>query len=253
MYASTKKHNRIHRTLRLLLACLLLCLPAQAAQWGTGIGIGWERSPYIGVDGNTRALPLISYRGPSLEIRGLDASYRLAHRGLFEARALLHTRLPAYDPDDSRELRGMQGPETTLEGGLEVRGYSPHGTFAIGVRSDLLGKHDGQQAQLGWSLPQPIGERWTLTPRVQINWQNAQLADSLYAVSPAEARSWRPVFRPGSSWNVEAALGARTQLLDRLILQTSFGMRWLDDSATQSPLIEHRTQPRLALLIAWQW
>ena len=240
--------KRARRAVAATATVLVAVAEASAAQSGrprppvtVGAAVVASPSPYAGIDDPPlTAVPFVNFELGRFYLRGLEAGYRLWQRGPLSVAAVVQPRFQSYQAGDSPALAGMADRRRTAEGG--ARASVRLGRFEAGVRAvtDLLGRHGGQEitADVGWRLG---GRQLSLSPSVGVIWESADFVDYYYGVRPGEATADRPAFEGDAATNRFVALAGRYRLTKRLGLFALVRHTWLDDTITDSPIVDSDT------------
>lgn len=210
-----------------------------SGQLGVGLGMVGQSSPYRNSNAQpVQAIPAIFYIGERLQWTGPRVRYTLS--GSTDWRLALQgdLRLGAYEEADSPYLAGMGDRDTTFMLGLAVIGDLP-GNFRLSgsLSQDLFDRSGGQVASLSLSR----GFQWgnaRLSPSVGVNWLSGNLAEYEFGVPAASATEWRPSYSPGSAVNPELGLSVFYEITTGWQLIGNIGVEQLDDTLTDSPLVD---------------
>ncbi len=209
-------------------------------QFGVGAAVVYTESPYKGAGYQVWGFPSITYMGRRLSVFGPRISYLLSGSDAWSLSAAGQVRFRALDPDDSKELEGMEERGVTFEAGLRLRWRGPHKMEAgLGAMTDVLGEHGGQDIGVDVSRPTRFG-KWILSPSFGVLWQSPNLSAHYYGVKESEAREGRPEYSPGSTWTYGPNLGITCQVLDPWIITGSVGLECLGAGIADSPIVGRR-------------
>lgn len=177
-----------------LLLLAFLSAPSWAeSKLGLGVGLASGQSPYKQVSTNNNLLPAyITYEANKYYFRGIEGGYyvwqqpQAANR--LKAAVLFRGRLEGYSISDSKVFAGMQSRDWSLDAGLSLNWqYNWQHHFTVKALSDTLGKHQGQEVNLGYAYAWPINNQLTLYPAVSVNWYSAKLLNYYFGVEEHEA------------------------------------------------------------------
>lgn len=239
---------------RLLTSVVLLVLAAPAAavdipmpRWTLGAMAVGRDTPYRDYDNRWLALPLVRFEGERLNVRGTRASFQLTEAQGFSTQAIVQAHLEGYDPSRSPFLDGMHDRDWSLDAGLGATWTNPRvGQFSLSAVTDALGRHEGQEVQLGYSVAFNAGA-WLVAPTLNLRWKSDDMVDYYYGVRDDEATALRPAYRPGSalvpalSVVVMRPVSARWSLYGQLVHSR------LPSSVTDSPIVEKSGTTFLAI------
>lgn len=101
---------------------------------------------------------------------------------------------------------------------------------------EVLGRHGGNQTELALRLPREY-EWGFLVPSIIGIYSDADYTNYYFGVSEAEARPVRPACSAGSSTSVAARLRWGIEVSERWLLSGNFGIEFLGDEITASPIV----------------
>lgn len=235
----------------LAVALTAAALPAQSAQEvaripivdappGTpsiGFGLRLGDSPYLGEqEGGGDLVPLYLYEGKVLFAHGTSFGLHLFRNDLFSLDALLQYRFQRLDPGDAPELAGLEEREQTVDGGLEAGLNTRWGTFKANWLTDTMDRHNGSEINLSYRYNFDFGN-WSISPFINWAWQDADLVNYYFGVSPGEANAERPAYLAGKAKGFGLGLNTSYLLADNLLLFANFGTQGLDAPVRNSPIV----------------
>ncbi|MCW5624418.1 MAG: MipA/OmpV family protein [Burkholderiales bacterium] len=215
-------------------------LPAQDGRWGLGVGLRLQESPYRGQSPIVDLLPLLSYEGEKVYLRGTRAGWYLVDRDDFKLEVIGQFRLNRYTGEPEDYLAGMTR-ERAFEGGASAIFPTGLGEWSVEAVSDLSSTHKGQEVSLAWARSWTVGDL-TLRPSLSLNYYSRALSNYYYGVEPGEARPDRPAYAPGASNNLRLGLHASYRVTTNSYLYGSFGVNRFDGSVSDSPIIDRQAQ-----------
>lgn len=210
--------------------------------YSIGLAISASQTPYSGGEDSTFGYPyLTSFRDPSftddwllvedgnLGIRWVKGGWQLGVAGRIQTRGL--------GTSDAPILSGLDDREWTLEVTPIIgwRGWPVHINFR--TYAEVLGHHDGLVSELDFSLPKEWS-RGYIVPAVGFIYQDQDYTNYYYGISPAEALPMRPEYQAGESLNTEVKVRWGYAITNKWLLSGSFGMEFLDDEISNSPVID---------------
>ncbi len=206
---------------------------------GVGVGVMARGNPYQGAgDVPVSFIPAVIYMGNRLQVYGPFGQFGLAGSGNTRLAATLAYRMGVYDADENSSLAGMADRKGTAMAGLRMQRNTVRGfDLQVGYAHDLLDRIGGGEAQVGLARPIPW-RSLRVTPSVSLNWMSAQLARHDVGVSAPEALAGRSVYRPGSSFSVEAGVGVFAELTPSLFGVFSTSVEWFDTEVRRSPIVD---------------
>ncbi len=179
--------------------------PGDELQWSLGLGVISAPRPYVGASNQTRVIPLLELSWKRFYFQGIRAGYRLVEGDSASLDVRARMRFAGFEEDDSPFLRGMEERQETVDAGLGLEWRVGQLELDLGVFTDVLGRSDGVEAQLGLAWPK-IYRRGQVgfIPRLGVAWQNADFVDYYAGVRPDEAEPWRPAYEGRAALNAEA-------------------------------------------------
>lgn len=179
--------------------------------WIFGGGVAVTNPGYVGYSRQVTPFPLVFYHKGRFFFAGVSAGYLLSNGEHYRFSLVVSPEFNRLSASDSPQLAGIQSRRWSLNGGANLDLFGNWGRFNVGVFHDLLHRNDGTGINTGYHLPVPMGD-WVLTPGLGVRWENANLTNYYYGVSPAEAIPGRPAYSPGSAANPYVELGLSTSL-----------------------------------------
>ena len=246
----------------LLLACLCLSAAAWAADedpqdqlakaaatdpgsgWLIGGGVAVTDPGYVGYTRQVTPLPLVFYHYGRFFFAGISAGYLASNGEHYRLALVVQPTLNRLKSSDSPELAGIQSRKWSLAGGVNLETFGDWGHLDMGLFHDLLGRNDGTSARLAYRFPFQAGA-WTLSPGVGLNWQDANLDDYYYGVSPAEARLGRPAYSPGSATSPYASFGVGTRISAHWQFRGELRYQRFGAAIHDSPIVDRSGSPAI--------
>jgi outer membrane protein len=212
--------------------------PGSAALGG---GLRFGQSPYLETDNEDQRtvdlVPLYLYNGKRLFARGTAGGIHFVKRENFEFNFLAKYRFQKLDPDSNIFYEGLEKRKQTVEAGVEGRLRRKWGDLNIRWTADTLNNHNGQEVQLAYRYEFEAGP-WTFSPYASWTWQDADLTNYYFGVSPGEARPDRPAYAPGESQWLGFGLNTAWHASDRIVLFANLGFAGAGSDVENSPLVE---------------
>ena len=221
-----------------------------------GAGVVVRSQPYIGTDSRVHPVPLFTYEGKRLYCRGISVGYWLFKRDGLSIGPVIQPRLAGYDEDDSSELEGMDDRDWSVDGGIGLNWRTRVGLFAISCVTDLLGRHDGQELDLSYSI---LLDRagFTFIPSVGVRYKSDHLIDYYYGVENDEvrfdARVSRPAYEADDAVEPYLRLAVQRKLTERWRLLGAVQCEWLDGEITDSPIVDDHYEASFLLGVLYSW
>ncbi len=214
--------------------------PDGTAALGGGIRLG--QSPYLASDNEDQRqfdlIPLYLYEGKYVFFRGTAGGVHFINSDNWEVNLYGRYRFQKLDPSRNEFYAGVEERKQTLDAGFQVASIRPWGDVKLSWIADTLDRHNGQEVELSYRYHFDTGP-WSISPFISISWQDADLTNYYFGVSPSEARlPDRPAYLPGESQWLNFGLNTAWQMTDRITLFGNFGFGGTDSEVVNSPLIE---------------
>lgn len=146
-------------------------------------------------------------------------------------------------PSSSRALPGENREQVTADAGVRASWAGSAGTVSIDYRRDITGEFEGGEATARYEVAVRVGGV-TLTPGVQLVWQDRATANHMYGVSAEQRHEMiedgvttpLPVFevREGGL-NVGGDLTMLWPVTDRIVVIAQASAAYLGESARENP------------------
>ncbi len=213
-----------------------------AGELSIGLAVTLERDIYKGVSSEIEPTPFLRYEYGPFEIQGtdsIDATFKLYETNGFSI-AVLGSLLQeeGYDVDDSDYLKGMDALKSTFfHAGLELEGQYAGLETSLEVSQNTTGGHDGQEVELAFEYPW-MAAGFEFRPSIGMAWKSKKMVDYFYGVSAKEAKVDRPVYSPGSSYEIEAELMVMRPIFGNFTAVGIAGISTFGKDITDSPLVD---------------
>jgi outer membrane protein len=215
-------------------------LPERDSRWGLGVGVRLETSPYREQPPIRDLVPILSYEGERVYLRGTRAGLRVIDRDGFKLEAIGQFRLTGYRGAEGSLLEGMSRARS-FDMGLTAIWPTPLGDFTVEALTDTSNAHDGEELSIGWGRTWESGRlRWR--PMISVNRFSKDLANYYFGVRPDEARPDRPAYTANPSTNVRFSVDALYPITTNGYLYGSAGVNYFDDEIAGSPIVVGRAQ-----------
>lgn len=232
----------VHRLVAAALAAAFSLSPALAHasdedRLVIGAGALAYRSPFEGEGVSVFPIPILVARRGVFYVDGLEAgaTWRLGpdgdHGVSFDAFVA------------ARALPGENREQVTADAGVRASWTGSVGTVSIDYRRDITGEFEGGEATARYEITVPVGGV-TLTPGVQVAWQDRATANHMYGVSAEQRRKMiedgvttpLPVFevREGGL-NIGADLTLLWPVTDRIVAIAQVSGAYLGEFARENP------------------
>lgn len=244
---------------KLILAAMLILIatPVLAQQqptkpWMLGVGGSYSDSIYRGVDSELSLMPLISYQGERLFLRGPRIGYKVIKAKSFSLTLIGNYRMEGYDSSDSSFLTGLDDRDPTLEVGVEATMNTPFARVSLGFLNDLQDNHDGHEISLSLSKRYRYG-KLSVTPSVAALWQSDDMADYYYGVPAAAVTDERPAYEADAALLYRTGIALNYMLGESWILNTRLSATWYPSEANDSPFVDDDVSTQFFLGIGYRF
>lgn len=209
----------------------------QGSGWIFGGGLAVTDPGYVGYSREYTPFPLVFYHYDRFFLAGITAGYLLSNGDHYRFSLIATPQFNRLKASDSPQLAGIQSRQWSIDGGMGLELFGDWGRFNVGVVHDLLDRNNGTSINTGYHYPIHLGG-WTLTPGLGLKWENGNLTNYYYGVSPAEAIPGRPAYSPGSTTNPYAEIGLSTALSEHWQLRTDLQYMRFGSAIHASPIVD---------------
>ena len=212
--------------------------PGTAALGG---GIRGGQSPYFAFDNDDQRrldlIPLYLYNGQHVFFRGVSGGVHLYNSNDLELSVLGRYRFQHLDPGRNEFYQGIEERKQSLDAGFQTRLSKDWGTVRLSWVTDTLDRHKGQEVQLSYRYHFDAGP-WIFSPFISWSWQDENLTNYYFGVSPEEARPDLPEYTPGDSQQVSFGLNSSWQVTNRITLFGNVAFGGPSSEVVNSPLVD---------------
>jgi MipA family protein len=205
-----------------------------------GGGIRLSSDPLVGDTRNWDLVPLYLYEGRYLFAHGTEFGAHLFRNETFSVSALARYRFTHLNAGDDPLLSSIEDRRQSLDGGVMAQLRGGWGQLQADWLTDLLGRHEGQEANLTYRYRWEVNDNLTLSPFLTWTWQNSKLAGYYYGVSGEEAAPGLPEYQPGEAHNFSYGINSWYRLSDHVFLFANVGSTTYDSAIANSPLMRGR-------------
>lgn len=232
-----------HLGLALILTFLAARLHAET--WQFGVVAENSRSPFIGDQRETNALPGVTYIGDRFSYSGGEIQYRIHSGTGFVTRVVGQVRQRQFYSangifDDDLEIDGMDDRDTAFELGLNLNLRTTMGQIDLKVLFDMTNTHEGHELTAKYSYPIQIG-RWMVEPAFGLQLQSDKLVDYYHGVLNSEAQFDRPAYEGDQSHNTMASLVVGYALSQHILAVAGMAQIGLDTNISDSPIVSEKS------------
>lgn len=205
--------------------------------WIFGGGLAVTDPGYVGYSREYTPFPLVFYHYGRFFVAGVTAGYLLSNGDHYRFSLIATPEFNRLKASDSPQLTGIQSRQWSIDGGMGLELFGAWGRYNVGVVHDLLDRNNGTSINTGYHYPIHMGS-WTLTPGLGLKWENGNLTNYYYGVSPAEAIPGRPAYSPGSATNPFVEIGLSTSLSEHWQLHSNLQYMRFGSAIHASPIVD---------------
>jgi outer membrane protein len=212
--------------------------PVDETQWGLGLGVGMEHSPYRGITKRFSALPLVMYESRNIHFFGNTIDYKLPSYGdafTFTLRAKYDFG-GGYKASESANLQGMENRNGSLWGGATATWDNRFAKLSLEWLT--AGSTKGSTVTLGAEHGFVMSRRFKLTPHISATWMNSNYVDYYYGVKANEVAVDRPAYIGQSTSNIEGGLRAEYALTPKQLILMDVTDLHRGSGIKNSPLVD---------------
>lgn len=212
--------------------------------WIFGGGLVATDPGYVGYTRQITPFPLVFYHYGRFFFAGISAGYLLSNGDHYRFSLVISPELNRLKASDSPQLAGIQSRQWSLDGGANLEFFGDWGRFNLGVTHDLLDRNNGTGASTSYHYSFHAGS-WSITPGLGLRWENSNLTDYYYGVSPAEAIPGRPAYSPGAATNPFVEIGVGTALTEHLWFRGNLQYMRFGSAIHDSPIVDRSGSPTI--------
>lgn len=218
--------------------------------WILGVGVAVTDPGYVGYTRQVTPIPLVFYHYGRFFIGGITAGYLLSNGDHYRFSLTVQPTFNRLSASDSPQLAGIRTRRWSLAGGANLELFGDWGRFKTGVFHDLLDRNNGTGASAEYQYPVHLGG-WTLTPGLGLRWENANLTNYYYGVSPAEAIPGRPAYSAGSATSPYASIALSTAVSEHWLFRGYLQYLRFAGAIHGSPIVDRSRSPTLFIGFAY--
>jgi outer membrane protein len=218
--------------------------------WIFGGGVAVTNPGYVGYNRQITPFPLVFYHYGSFFFAGFSAGYLLSNGEHYRFSLVVVPVISRLKASDSSQLAGIQTREWSLDGGANLDLFGGWGRYNIGIFHDLLDRNNGTGINTGYHYSFHLGD-WSLTPGLGVRWENSNLTNYYYGVSPAEVIPGRPAYSPGSAINPYVDLGLSTAISEHWQFRSNIQYLRFGGAIHHSPIVDRSGSPTLFIGVVY--
>jgi len=231
------------------------------SRWGLGAGVIAMDRAYVGEDTRIRPIPLLSYEGDRLFLRGISGGYHLFRTPEVSFDVLGSARIEGLNKDDlgfsqlasrgiNRNLLEDRGDEFDLGLGFTWRGH--FGELQLRALTDVTGTSKGQELALTYSRRLQLG-LLTLTPLIGVSYFSDNLANYYYGTLDEEVARGVVRYRPDAVAVPQAGINLARPFGQHWVMMGGVRVLLLPDKLVDSPLIDSHTTTSVFLGLTYRF
>jgi len=209
----------------------------RGSQWGLGLGVSSETSPYRGVDTETQVLPMVTFENRYVRVLGPSLDLKLPSAGPVSLALRARYSDQGYKASDAAELQGMDERKGGLWLGARADWRLPWAQLTAEWLGDANGRSDGQQLKLEASHRVQMGGVG-LKPHLALVWQDRAFVDYYHGVRASESRAGRAAYAGSSAMNTELGLQLNLPLAPGHSVFVDLKHTLLGSAIKDSPLVD---------------
>jgi MipA family protein len=207
-------------------------------RWGLGAGVAALHEPYLGIDDDAIAIPIVIHESRWVSIAGPVFDLKLGEIDFLSLR--VRARLDpgaGYEAADSVDLAGMDERKAGLW--LGASAVWKAGILDVGLEwlTDASDYSDGQRSTLSLQRRFTV-RKISFTPRVEAVWIDRDNATYYYGVRAHEARAARGFYELDDALNYRLGVRADYLIANRHSLIFDVSATRLDSGIVDSPIVE---------------
>ena len=219
---------------------------SDGSQWGLGLAVMSEASPYRGVGSKTRVVPAITFENRWVRLFGPSLELKLGQAGPARFSLLASYSEDGDQPGDSSALAGMAERKAGIWLGARAVLPTEWANLSATWSADASGNSKGQRFSLTAERRFALGGVG-ISPRLSAHWSDSKATHYYFGVEPGEATAGRPTYSPGASVDTELGLRLDYRLAPKQMLFADFGVRAFGSAVKASPVVDRSSLPEVRL------
>ena len=215
--------------------------------WSLGVAVAAADSPYVGEGTRVLPLPMFSYEGERVFLRGIAGGVHLVDTGSFQLDALVSARPGGFDIDDlssaglavnGLDARLLDDRDHGLDAGVGATWSGSFGRLRVRALADVTDASSGQEVGIDYAYPIHSGA-WTIVPGVGVQWLSDDLANYYYGTLDSEVARGVTRYEPDASVVPGVSVALSRPFGTRWSVVAGLDYKFLPDELSDSPLLEH--------------
>ncbi|WP_392563345.1 MipA/OmpV family protein [Orbus wheelerorum] len=238
-------NKRIVSSLTVSVALLISSVSVQATPISVGMGASWTDSPYKGYGAVYYPLPHIAFSNEIFFINNFTAGayvYSDENQKVSLGVSYLPLEFKTKDTDNS-QMKQLSKRHSTLLAEARYSLSTEFGSFAASIGADVLNESNSVLINASYAYAFS-GDKWSIEPRIGINWANDKHNDYYYGISHSEsARSGLAYHDAKSSFTPYISIVGNYALTQNFGTYLGARVDKLTGDAKNSPMIANSTVP----------
>jgi len=233
----------------------------RTGNWSLGVAYHWQDSLYAGEGYRLDFMPTFIYTGERFFIDTTDFGWHALDDERWQLDLYASYFIAGYNDhtffsetgevrEEDDPLKGMER-KNAFEGALELTRKTPWGRFAVELRHDVNGVHNGSEVRGHWARVYRH-ERWQLEPWVELRWLSQEKADYYFGVRDPEATDNRDPYRLDNTGSWAAGTALRYAFWDQHRLALNVAYREFGGDISGSPVIDNRRSASVQLTYRYE-
>ena len=226
----------------------------EASDQRTYVGVGpyIQSQPYRDADPVVVPTPVVFFDNRLFYVRWTRVGMYVYGGDNWGVSLTAQPRPYGYEADDADILQGMEERKNSWEAGFAIGGKNELGFAELTWFNDILGHSNGSLARLELGKVISSG-RWTLVPSLYLIGFSGRFNDYYYGVEPDEATAVRPAYSAKAGINLALQSFLMVDLSESWHLQANLRLDYLDDTISDSPIVEDDWMVSGMLAIAYSF
>lgn len=224
----------------------------ESTSWSLGAAVVSMQKPYIGMDRETKVLPMLRFENRYVRIFGPQIGLKLPGVDIGDSQKLNFSLIGKFDGSgykakDAPIFTGMSERKGGFWAGAEMEWKNDFADLQVSWMTDASNKSKGQKFSIGLQKAWRVGQSVMLMPRVEAVWHDKKYVDYYYGVRASEARAGRPAYAGKAGTSAELGLRSVYMIDQRNSVFLDVSVSSLPKSIKDSPLVNRSTESRMLL------
>jgi outer membrane protein len=216
------------------------------SKWGLGAGVTVIQKPYRDIDADILPVPLFLFENHRISASISKVDYKFISTEHVSLSLRARYVGDGYDADKSPFLAGMKDRKGSVWAGSAMTWKTNIADLSAEVIGDVSGYSKGTRAKFRVERRFTSG-KFTLTPRLEIEWVDSKFVDYYYGVKTSEVRVDRKYYGGNSSSNVEAGMRMDYALARKHIIYFDTSATRFGRAVKESPIVDNPSQTAVSV------